>query len=283
MPTYTDFVQTPDSLHLYAAHWIPDKVRGVVVIVHGIGEHVRRYEHVARAFMTQGLAVFGLDQRGHGQSEGNPRAYVPDLDVFVDDLAILWKRLKTEYPQLPRFVFAHSMGGLIGTRFALRHQAEMAGLITSAAALLLGDSISPVMIALGKVIARISPRMPMQALDSRFISRDPKVVRLYDQDPLCFRGKVRAKMGLSIIQRGAETRQNLAQLTLPLLILHGSADKIVKPEASRLLYANAASTDKTLKMYEGLYHEVVNEPEKERVINDMLEWLNYHCVIQSAT
>lgn len=270
--TTSSFV-SDDQLNIHTETWLPDgDLRAVVLLVHGIGEHIGRYRHVAERLVEHGYGVFGLDHRTHGQSEGEPRVYIPDFDRVVDDL----KRY-CDGIQLPRvFIYGHSMGSFIATLFTLRYQGQLAGFISTGSPLLIDKSYPRVVVTLGNVVSALAPKLPLIPLALNSISRDPAVVAAYHADSLVFTGRVRARMASGYNNALAPVRGQLNRLHLPLLVLHGGADTITPHSGSELLYASAASPDKTLKIYPGLYHEIHNEPEKEAVLTDIVTWLDSH-------
>lgn len=274
----TEEIMTTDGTPLYVQHWKPDTddIKATVLLVHGIAEHMGRYAHVADRLATSGYAVSGMDLRGHGKSGGQPRAYVDDFHIFAEDVEFLRQHMMTDGSNKPLVVLGHSMGGLIGVLYALKYQEHLAALVTSGAALALGDSISKAAIVVGKFLAKVMPKFPVEKLSADTISRDQAVIDAYKADPLVYRDKVRARMGLGIINAGEYALERVDTLQIPLLIMHGEQDQATSPESSRLFYERAGSEDKTLKMYAGLYHEIFNEPEQDDVLNDVVEWLDNH-------
>jgi len=265
------------AIRLTHASWLPDaQPKALAILVHGYGEHMGRYKHVIEAMVEQGYAVHSLDHRGHGDSTG-VRAHVERFDYFVDDLHLLVQQAKAAHAGLPCFMVAHSMGGLIGTRYALRHQDQLAGLILSGAAIQVGDDISPWIRRIATLIATLVPTLPItpatRATES-VLSRDPLVQEQFDTDPLTYKGKLRARMGLEFAKAATDARNRVAELQLPLLVMHGAEDRLTNPKGSELLYTEARSQDKTLKLWPGCRHEILNEPEKDEVIAFMLDWLD---------
>ena len=246
---------------------------GLILVSHGVAEHAGRYHHVADRLVELGLRVVIPDHRGHGRS-GGKRLLVRDLSEFSTDLETLRKLELVD--GRPTYLLGHSMGGEIALDYALDHQADLAALVLSAPAVLPGDDISPVMMKLAKVVGKLVPGLPGQKLSSASISRDPAVVKAYDEDPLNYRGALTAGVGGSMLRTMDSFPSRLPSLTLPLLVMSGTADKLVKPEGAELVVRLAGSKDKTLKMYDGLYHEVFNEPEKELVLGDLRDWLKAH-------
>jgi len=246
------------------------EVRGLALVAHGVAEHAGRYAHVAERLVGLGLRVVVPDHRGHGRS-GGKRLRVRDLSEFTDDLETLRRRVAV--PGLPTYLIGHSMGGCIALDHALDHQDDLDGLVLSAPAVLPGDDINPLMVRLAKVVGRVVPGLPGQRLSSSAVSRDPAVVAAYDADPLVHHGALTAGIGGAMLRTMDTFPGRLPSLQLPLLVLTGTADTLVKPEGAALVERLAGSRDKTLKTYTGLFHEVFNEPEKDQVLGDLVAWL----------
>jgi alpha-beta hydrolase superfamily lysophospholipase len=269
------------GLRLSYAQWASEgEPKALALLVHGYGEHSGRYLHLIEALNQHGYAVFTIDHRGHGESEGE-RACVEQFDYFVDDLHLLVGNIKEAYPiprtsgdALPLFMIGHSMGGLIATRYALAHEAELRGLVLSGAALQVGDDVSPFLKAISKWLAKLIPNTAIFANPENALSRDPEVERRFDADPLCYKGKVKARMGYEMMIASEDARARMAQLSLPLLIMHATDDQLTNPAGSQEFYEQARSQDKTLKLWQDYKHELFNELEKEQVIDFMIEWLD---------
>lgn len=267
------------SIKLAYAAWLPDvPPHALVVLVHGYGEHAGRYKLVIESLVARGYAVYTIDHRGHGESEG-VRAHVERFEYFVDDLRQLVDQASAAHRDLPLFMIGHSMGGLIATRYALRYQQELHGLVLSGPALVVGDDVSAGLKRVSGILARLAPTLaltPATASPESVLSRDPIVQELFDNDPLCYKGKVRARLGHELMLAGARTRAHLAELTVPLLVMYGTDDKLVNPSGALQVYEQASSADKTIKAWPGCRHEIFHEPEKHDVIAYMLDWLAAH-------
>jgi alpha-beta hydrolase superfamily lysophospholipase len=258
---------------IYYQGWLPEgEPRAVLLIAHGMAEHGGRYKNVVNHLVPQGYAAYALDHRGHGKSQGQ-RVYVERFTHYLDDLKTFFDMVRGWHPELKIFLVGHSMGGTISLAYALRYQDELDGLILSGAGIKIGSSVSPLLILVGKIIAVILPKMGLIVLDASAISRDPETVAAYDNDPLVYRGKVTARLGAELIATLQSFPGQASQLRLPVLILHGGADKLTDPQGSEWLHEVASSTDKTLKVYEGYYHEVFNELGREKVLEDVEGWL----------
>jgi acylglycerol lipase len=256
--------------------WAPDgaSARAVVVIVHGAGEHSGRYQHVAERLTTRGHAVYALDHQGHGRSEG-PRALIDRIDRSVSDIDGLVTMARGAYPGLPVFMLAHSMGGTFGVQYALAHQQRLAGLILSGPLAALDGAPAPLRIV-GRMLSAIAPQMGLIAVDSRMVSRDPQVVEAYRSDPLVHHGKLPARTVAELASAIDAFPDSVGRITIPTLILYGTADALAPPRGSVMLGECVGSTDLTVIPYEGLYHEILNEPEQETVLDDLCVWLDAH-------
>ncbi|MFE9788012.1 alpha/beta hydrolase [Nocardia salmonicida] len=255
--------------------WQPEKTpRAVVVLVHGVAEHSGRYEYVSTTLADAGFAVYALDHIGHGLSEG-PAANIGSMQGAADNVATLLDLASAAHPGVPRFLLGHSMGSLVVLHLATRGPLDVAGVIVSAPPLdiPLGN---PIQRLAAPLLTRLAPNLGVLTLDSSTISRDPAVVRAYDDDPLVFRGKLPARTAVEILQHTALVKKRLGALTAPLLVLHGTADAIASPSSADLLERDAGSTDVTVLRYPGLYHEVFNEPERAQVLGDVTDWLSTH-------
>jgi alpha-beta hydrolase superfamily lysophospholipase len=274
MPHEEDRFEVADGLTLYENRWYPDgEAAAVVVLVHGFAEHSGRYRRVADALGQRGYAVYAMDLRGHGKSDG-PRVFVASFDLYLDDLKVYLARVRRREPQKPTFLFGHSMGGAIVCRLAMTDPPGVNGLVLSAPAIQMPDNLFPLLRRLASPFSRLFPWLRVVKLGSSMLSRDVLVLARFEQDPLVFHGRLPARTGAEILRAVEQIQSNMEALRLPFLILQGTGDRVVDPEGARALYERAAAADKTLKLYEGLYHEVLSEPEKEQVTADMLAWLD---------
>lgn len=265
------------NLSLYYQAWLPDTgPRAILLVVHGLVEHSGRYSNLVNYLVPRGYAIFALDQRGHGKSEGL-RGYVDRFSYYLDDLETFYKILKNEYGKRKIFMIGHSVGGTIATAYAVDHQDELAGLVLSAPTLKAGTSVSGLNKLLAQILSKLLPKAGVAVIDASAISRDRKVVEAYVSDPLVYRGKIRARLGcelLDMMERILPAK--MPEINLPILIMHATEDRLSNPEGSEILYKLAKSKDKTLKWYEGLYHEVFNEPEHLQVLEYLDTWLAAH-------
>jgi alpha-beta hydrolase superfamily lysophospholipase len=253
--------------------WTPDGApAAVVVLAHGAGEHSGRYEHVAARLVQSGYAVYALDHRGHGRSEG-PRALLERVDLAVADLDQLVVLAGTAYPGAPVFLLGHSMGAMIALRYAAVHQDRLTGLILSGALAAL-EPVPPALRLIGQLLSAVAPRTPLIAIDPALVSRDPAVVDAYRNDPLVCHGKLPARTAAEIADTVAALPGTVGAIRVPTLILYGTADRLCPPAGSVMLGERVGSADRTVKAYEGLFHEIFNEPERDAVLDDVCGWLS---------
>lgn len=254
--------------------WTPEgQPRGVVILSHGLGEHAGRYHHVAKRFGEAGLATYALDHRGHGRS-GGKRVYLRRIEEYTADFATLVGIAKREHPGVPKIVLGHSMGGAIVFSYGVERPEDYDLMVLSGPAVAAQDGVSALLAAVGKVLGRIAPGVPVQTLDATAVSRDPEVVADYQADPLVWHGKVPAGIAGELIRVGETMPDRAHAIDRPLLVVHGSDDRLVHYRGSERLVEAVASDDVHLKVYPGLYHEVFNEPERAMVLGDVLSWLD---------
>ncbi|UJP64583.1 alpha/beta hydrolase [Mongoliitalea daihaiensis] len=265
---------THDGLKLYLQAWMPDEeAQASLLLVHGLGEHSSRYLHVAEKMVETGVSVFTFDGRGHGKSVPLPTAYFDSYKDYLKDIDALYEKVKTYVPQKPSFIFGHSMGGGLVAAFALEHQPKTDGVILSAPALMPDDNLSPFLIKVSGFVSAIAPKLKVLKLDATKISRDVIEVEKYKNDPLVYQDPVPARTGHELLKLMNNSLANANQFSYPVLLLHGTADELTNPKGTEQFFRKISSKDKTFHRYEGLYHELVNEPEKEKVIQDIVDWV----------
>ena len=260
-----------DGVQIFTQSWLPEggAARAVVVLVHGFGEHSDRYDWVASQLVDAGYAVYASDHRGHGRSQG-PRALV-DVDAVVADVDRLIDEASSAHPQLPVAMLGHSLGGLIAIRYALAHQRRLRALVLSGP--LAALDAPPPALTLARGIARVAPRLGVSSLDARLVSRDPGVVAAYREDPLVHHGRIPAQTVAEMARTVQRFPDTVGRVTVPTLIVYGTADGLCPPSGAVMLAERFGSVDLTTRAYEGLYHEILNEPEREMVMSDVLGWL----------
>jgi len=260
-----------DSHQFYTIKHSQVSARANLLIVHGFGEHIGRYSTMIEELSSLSLNIFAYDRRGEGQSTGR-RAYIHHMDDQVSDLKSLKAKLIPN--KLPTFLYGHSLGGLISTKYVIDNPDHgLAGLLLSGALLKVDDDISPLLQKISGLVAAILPTLPTVRVDTALLSRSPWVQSAYQQDPLVYHGGTPARTGHQILQATAYVQSRFHNVSLPVLITHGGADKLADPAGSRMMHSKVSSGDNTLKVFEGLYHEVMHEPERSQFINLMKTWL----------
>jgi acylglycerol lipase len=252
--------------------WRPQgQSRGVVVIVPGFNSHSGYYTWVAEQFVANGLAVYAVDLRGRGQSDGE-RFYVEKFDDYVSDVAGLVTLAKSREPGLPVFLLGHSAGGVVACIYSIEHQAELAGLICESFA---HQVPAPdFALAVLKGLSHVAPHAHVLRLKNEDFSRDPTVVAAMNADPLIANETQPTLTVAEMVRADERLKKEFPLITLPVLILHGTLDKATKPGGSLVFYDTAGSADKTLKLYEGHFHDLLNDTDKEVVMADIQAWID---------
>jgi acylglycerol lipase len=255
--------------------WLPERpAHTAIVIAHGVSEHGGRYGHVVDRLVPEGYALYAPDHRGHGRSGGGGRSLIDRLDNAIADLDTMVDLVTADRRGERPVMLGHSMGGCLAFAYTARHQSKLDALVLSAPLLAL-EAASWLERAVGSALSRVAPRFPLVGVDASKISRDPAEVRAYEEDPLVFRGRLPARTIAELAATIDTFPAAAPSIELPLLIMHGTADELVPSSGSETLYARAGSPDRALKLYEGLYHEIFNEPaeDRARVLDDLAGWL----------
>ena len=260
------------GVEIFLRSWRPDgPARAVVAIVHGFNSHSGHYPWVAEQLVDSGYAVYALDLRGRGKS-GGERFWVDKFADYLSDVHGLVTLARSRERGLPVFILGHSAGGVISSVYTLEHQADLAGLICESFAF---QVYAPdFALAVIKGVSRIAPRARVLKLPNPGFSRDPKVVQAMDQDPLIAHEVQPAHTVAEMVRADERLAREFPRIELPVLILHGAADKVTRPEGSRRFYDDAGSADKTLKLYDGHVHDLLNDLGKEKVMADITRWLD---------
>jgi alpha-beta hydrolase superfamily lysophospholipase len=264
---------TTDNIQIYAQEWQPVGVaRGVIALAHGLGEHSGRYAHLARFFTQNGIAVVAYDRRGHGKS-GGKRGFTPNYDAFVDEIESLVQHTKEHFPNTPTFLYGHSMGGNLVLRYLDKRKPQgLTGIIATGPAIRLAFEPSAVMILLGKITRNILPGFTQSSkLKTEDLSHDTQVVNDYINDPLVH-DKITPNTGLGMLDAGRELYDKGITTDTPLLLMHGSDDHLTSAKGTEE-FSKKVKGDMTLKLWNGLYHEIHNEPQKQEVFNFTLAWM----------
>jgi acylglycerol lipase len=259
------------NLPLFARSWRPEgPVRGLVVIVHGFMAHSGMYQWTAERLVALGMAVYAFDLRGHGRSEGE-RFWVEDFADYVGDLGRFVSLARSREPGAPTYVLGHSAGGIVASLYAVDHQAELAGLISESFAFEL--PAPDFALAIMKGLDHVAPHLHVLSLNPEHFSRDPGFVEAMRKDPLVNHMPGPTRTLAALARADARLRKGFPDISLPVLILHGLADKAAKPHGSQIFFDAVGSQDKTLKLYDGAFHDLLNDVDKERVMADITEWI----------
>lgn len=269
-------LKTGDNVQLFAQEWhAVSAPKAVVVLIHGLGEHCNRYNHVAAAFNASNINVLALDLRGHGKSPGT-RGHIPGYTVAAEDIDLLISEAVRRYPAAPVFLYGHSLGGALVLYYMLTHKSQLKGVIATSPGLVPANPPTGGTLLFAKVASKLAPSLVIDnSLDRTGLARDPQVEKIYSADPLVH-GKISAKLGFDLIQNGQYILQHASEISLPLLLMVGSADRLVNPAAVSQLASLAPKNKITYKEWDGYYHELHNEPEKQEVIQFMLDWMMAH-------
>jgi acylglycerol lipase len=268
----TEMVIGAGGLDIFVRSWRPNGVaRAVVVVCPGFNAHSGQYAWVAEQFAAIGLAVYALDLRGRGRSDGE-RFYVEKLADYVSDVATVVALAKTRQPGLSVYLLGHSAGGVVSCMYALEHQSELAGFICESFAFQVPTP--DFAIAVLKGVSHLAPHAHVVKLKNEDFSRDPDVVRAMNADPLIAHEVQPTQTVAELARADERLKREFPLITLPLLILHGTLDNVTKPSGSQLFYDMTGSADKTLKLYEGHYHDLLHDVDKEKVMADITGWLN---------
>jgi alpha-beta hydrolase superfamily lysophospholipase len=268
-------VTTADGVTLPLYRWpAVGPTRATVALVHGLAEHAGRYAAVAGRLNAAGIELVAIDLRGHGHAPGK-RAYVKRFDDYLLDAQALLDAAAQSCA--PLFLMGHSMGGAVAALYAIERLdasgRRLSGLILSSPALAPGRDVPRWMLALSQVISRVYPSFPAMKIDAALLSRLQPVVNANRSDPLVHHGAIPARTGAELLLAMARIERGRAGLRMPLLVYHGTADKLTEPEGSRVFGQHAGSPDKTLTLHEGSYHETMNDLDRDRVIGALIDWI----------
>lgn len=264
----------PNGNNIYAVEWPTSKAKAVIGLIHGVGEHCRRYDHLAAWFQQHNIAVVGYDRQGFGRSDG-PRGHTDRFSEYIDELARLVLACERRYPDTPLFLYGHSMGGHLLLRYLINRHPNISGAIVSAPHIRLAFTPSPLLIGIGKVLRAIYPRFTQESqLDTSQLSRSPEVAPAYEADPNVHT-KLSSKMGIDMLESSAAIDRWKGVLEIPTLLMHGTADGLTNPEATKD-FAARNPKNVTFKSWEGWYHELHNEPEQVELYTYVLAWIEEH-------
>jgi alpha-beta hydrolase superfamily lysophospholipase len=261
-----------DGTRLFRRAWLPAQPRRVLVLVHGLAEHSGRYDHVGAWFSARDCAVHAYDHRGHGRSQG-VRGHVGGFAELLDDLETFLGVVRREHPELPLVIVGHSMGGLVVGALLCERKPDVLGAVASAAPLELPSGVSGTRLRVVRALRRFAPRLRLaNGVDPGTLSRDPEVVRAYLDDPFVYR-RITVSFASELMEAIVRTAGAAMQVRVPMLLLHGEADRLCPARGSRGFHGQLRGAGHRLRLYPQLRHEIFNEPEQEQVFEDVLAWL----------
>lgn len=271
-PATEAYLTQAGGLRIFFRSWRPSTPPvGVVVICHGVNSHSGQYVWAATEMAARGYAVYALDLRGRGQSDGE-RFFVEDIAEYVDDLALLMQTVRKRESGLPVFLLGHSAGGVVSATYVLERQAELAGFICESFAF---QVYAPdFALAVLKGLSHVAPHLHVLRLKNEDFSRDPGIVASMNSDPLIDNEVQPTSTVAALVRADERLRIEFPLITLPLLIMHGDADRATKPAGSTFFFESAGSADKILKLYPGHFHDLLNDIGREAVVADMLAWMD---------
>lgn len=263
-----------DGLKLFCQSWqTKNALKGVIVLIHGLGEYSGRYVELADLFTRHGYHVHAFDLRGHGKSEGK-RGHIPSYDCVMHDIEQYFMGVQSQYESLPIFLYGHSMGGNLAINFLLRKVPELAGVIATSPALRPGFRPPIWKRAVGQIVRFIWPSLTLKnGLDPKALTRSPSVEHYYEKDPLVH-SRLSVELGLSILESGEWAIEHAHEIHAPLYLIHGKKDRITSPDATQEFIERAEQTPIFFHLYENMYHELHNEPEREMVLENIIAWLD---------
>jgi alpha-beta hydrolase superfamily lysophospholipase len=273
MQTLEQMVVSPQGGEIYVREWVPENVKGTVLLVHGLGEHIGRYEHVALAFNRANYALMGFDLPGHGRT-GGVRGHIPSTKTVMDLVDFRLADTNRRFPAVPHFLYGHSLGGSLVLYDGLTHKPQVAGIISTSPGLRLAKAAPSWQVTLVNLLVKVAPSMTIDnGLDRSGLSQDPAVVQAYNDDPLVH-GRVSLRLAVDLLSNGEWIIAHAGEFPpIPLLLMQGSRDRIVSPQATDA-FARGCSARLTYKVWEGLYHELHNEFEQNEIIQFMIDWMD---------
>jgi alpha-beta hydrolase superfamily lysophospholipase len=274
MKHHESFFKGTGNLELYSQQWQPDeKPRAVLVIVHGVGDHSGRYMNLIHPLTTHGYAVYGYDMRGHGRSQGQ-RVHINRWSEYREDLDTFLSLIRGQEAGIPIFLYGHSMGALVVLDDLLHQPKGLQGAIVSGAPIEPAGVAKPYLVAIARLLSGILPRFTLNlGLDSTALSRDPGVVKAFDTDPLVSR-VASVRWGTESLATIAWVKAHVSETTLPILLVHGEADRLNLASGTRYLFNTMTHADKTMLLYPGAYHDPHNDLDHEKVVHDIMDWLD---------
>ncbi|MGE5422328.1 MAG: lysophospholipase [Ignavibacteriales bacterium] len=260
------------GIKIFYRSWHPKTVKACLVVVHGEGDHSARYAHVGEFFSQKDFAVYAMDLRGQGVS-GGTRGHVDDFDEYIADVSLVVEKARNEYPNTPLFVLGHSMGGTISALYGISQPGKVQGILLSSPCMGFKMKVNPVKKWFSRVIGKVFPMISFSdGIDPSWVSTNQEVVQKYAADDVrC--GTITAGWYNALESAIVEAMARAGNLSAPCMIMQAGDDLLVEPERSREFYEKIGSEDKDFRLYEGCYHEIVNEPQQEEILQDIWEWI----------
>ncbi len=264
--------RTRDGINIFAKIWKPEsEAQAVICLVHGMGEHCSRYQHLADYYTKKGYAIIANDHRGHGKSDGK-RGHCPNYSVFMDEISRLLEEAESRFPEKPVYLYGHSLGGNLVLNYLLKHKPKIQGVVATSPWIRLAFAPPAFMIMLGKVARKIAPSFSQSSnLDTKHLSHDQQVIDKYINDPL-IHDKISSEMGMAVMDAGEWLLSSQSKVDIPLLLMHGTGDQITSSDAT-VEFSKLVSGDVTLKLWDGLYHEMHNEVNPTQLFDFTQQWL----------
>lgn len=267
-----DFFRLPDGQELFFRVYGPARSKGLLIIIHGLGEHIGRYQDFAGFLSEKGWRIYLYDQRGHGKTPGI-RSFVDSFDVLVDDLHRFIKFVGAEEKRQKPFLMGHSFGGQVVVNYLAKYPSEVQGAILSSPNIRLAMEVPWLKKFLGRWASCLLPSLSIpNDLNPEWISHDKKVVQAYQEDPLV-QNRITLRLGAELLKNLETVPELASKIKIPILLFQGSEDKITCPEGTKNFYQKISGKDKQLKIYPGLFHETLNERGKKQVYQDVAHWL----------
>lgn len=263
--------KTRDQIQIYGKHWQTKNPKAVVCLIHGLGEHIHRYDHMAEYFNEKGIVVIGNDRRGHGRSEGK-RGHCQQFEDFLMEVKHLLATAKAHYPDMPTFLYGHSMGGNIVLNYMIKERPQLAGVILSGTWIRLGNPPADWLYQVGKLVVKVAPSISQSnGLETNYISTDAEEVKKYQEDNLVH-DQITFATGIGMIDAAKRLEYFAGKLPAPILAMHGGRDQIILPEGTEAL-GKRVKSEVEVKIWEDLYHEIHNEPNQAEIFEYVVNWM----------
>lgn len=273
MINHKNFIINKNQKKIFTQSWIPDNnLKAAILLIHGYAGHSDRFAYFAVEMVKYNYGVFALDLQGFGRSDGL-KADINDFEDYVEDTETYLKQIKQDYPQIPLILMGHCMGGNVAILTTAKNPGKISSLILTAPALKVISNLPKVVQDMANYVSAFAATIPIMPMDLSALSKDPSVIEEFKKDPLAYNGRIRARMANQIANGAEKARKAANQISIPVWLGHGTEDKWIETEATKTFVENLASEDVTYKLYNGLYHDMLHEPEKDIIIGDILQWI----------